>query len=143
MPLFFLFSLLISCEDEEGIICGGECLYHEIPGTASIISVTDIDGSTYCGDPVEVIYNFTPDDPSDIDPDYLTIWPLDNIYYKIGQNNPPRRWVETHGLLAGTDHPCTRFRIYKGSCVPVGYNFDGIDDYSVSDSCDVWEQEIP
>ena len=136
-----LVIFLWSCDDDP--VCGGPCDYTEIPGTASIISVVGVSGDTFCDEPVELLYNFVPDDPDQIDSRYIVNWPLDSIRYTINSKNPPRRWIETFGLLEGTEHRCTRFRIFSGTCPPIMYGFDGIDDYSVYDSCDVWESNIP
>jgi hypothetical protein len=139
--IFSLVLLLFSCDDDT--VCGGPCRYTEIPGTASIISVVDVGGETFCDEPVELLYNFIPDDPDQINPSFLANWPLDSIQYIIAEKNPPRKWVEAFGLLPGTEHRCSRFRMYSGACTPIVYGFQGIDDASVYDSCTVWEPVDP
>jgi hypothetical protein len=133
--LCILLLLNISCEDD--FFDGGPCDYYEIPGTASIISVIEADSSS-CEKTVELLYNFIPDDPDQIDPRFLGNWPLDSIPYEINGHNFPKRWIETFGLFAGTDHRSSRFRITSGTCAPIYYEFEGINDYSVYDSCKVW-----
>jgi hypothetical protein len=124
-----------SCEDKT--INGGHCEYYKITGTASIITVGGADSSS-CGETVEVLYNFNPDDPEEIDDRFLVNWPLDSIRYEINGRNFPRRWVEAFGLMEGTNHRCARYRIVSGTCSPIYYEFEGIEDQSVYDSCQVW-----
>ena len=120
-----LILLNISCEDD--FFNGGPCDYHEIPGTASIISSIEADSSS-CGQTVELLYNFIPDDPDQIDPRLLGNWPIDSIRYEINGHNFPKKWIETFGLFEETDHRCSRFRITSGPCSPIYYKFEGIID---------------
>ncbi len=137
----FVALFILSCDDEK---FGGPCHYHEIPGVAEIISVTEVSTPTYCDTAVDVRFDFIPYDISLLDEDPYSAWPVDSVRFMIGSGaNPPRRWIEAVGLTVGTEHQCTRLWIYSGTCSPVIYQFDDIDKNSVFDSCDVWEQEAP
>lgn len=100
-------ALLFSCSEDEGPDPFGPYSYTEIPGTALVFSVENVD-TGHCGPIAEVLYNFTPNDSSAIDSHFLVNWPLDSVPYI-----KPVKWIETHGLLEGTRHGCSRFRLNR------------------------------
>jgi hypothetical protein len=117
---------------------GGPCQYHEITGTARIVDIrTPEPGQYSCRqDPVQVIFEFTPDDPGAAGryrqpgvPDAgrrLTL---------VGGANPPRAWVRIENLSVGSTHRCVRMELTEGACTPVMFLFPEIDYAAASRLC--------
>ena len=133
-----LVLLLPNCDDHA--LDGGPCYYHEIPGTATIVSVVESEGTTYCDVPVVVRFDFVPDEPQRYTLRYVNVYPIENVRYLVGDGkNPPRRWIESIGFEAGSEHRCVRCQIYEGTCTGAYYYFLDVLEESLFDSCDVWE----
>ena len=81
----------------------------------------DPDSNNCANDPVEVVFDFVPTDPT-VDAS-ATGWRL-----TISDGaNPPAAWVADEGLTEGSEHPCTRRNIISGTCTPVLYEFTDVD----------------
>lgn len=126
-------TLCLSCSEKDNVI-GGPCRYHEIPGTAEILSVTDGLGSLSCGEQIGVLFNFIPDDSAQLDPQALEVWPLESISMVIYGESPSSEWIESVGLYEGTEHRCFRLQIYEGGCVPISYRFADIGQCIIDDA---------
>ncbi len=105
-------------------ITGGPCTYDDTPGTATIASVEDADpaDNNCANDPVEVVFDFAPDDPGAAD---LAATGLRLTI--AGGANPPLAWVEDEGLTEGSAHDVIRRDITRGTCTPVLYEFLNVD----------------
>lgn len=104
----------------------GRCKYVDIPGTVVVISVTDADASANnCpNDPVEVRFNFTPDDPAARDLYiYGDVTDTNRRLTVFDGKNPPRHWVVDQGLTEGSTHRCIRHEAIEGTCTPVIFDF--------------------
>ena len=115
---------LSGCPLVDDPIVGGPCEYDDTPGTATIVSVQDADpaGNNCANDPVEVIFDFTPDDAGAADL-AATGW---HLTISAGEN-PPRAWVEDEGLTEGSEHSAIRRDITQGTCTPILYEFTEVD----------------
>ena len=141
-----LFAVLFCCSFTIFIAsCGCDSLYVE--GTATIVSVTDIDSLTACGWLAEVRYDFTPDDepfiPAKV---YESIPQKDILYRVIYYKYPPKRWLDSVGIVVGTEHRCSYVRYwgsgaFAGSCGGWDWDYLDIIEEGVYDSCKVWEEE--
>ena len=109
---------------------GGGCAYAEIPGVATIVSVRQADPSLYnCrNDPVEVVFDFVPDDPKAPDRYRFPAWADTGQHLTVpGGANPARQWTLNEGLTAGTQHACVRSEITAGTCTPVIFTLSDVD----------------
>ncbi len=108
------------------------CKYHDTPGVATIVSVDAADpGDLNCpNDPVEVVFDFEPDDP---DAGNLAATGL-SLTISEGLN-PAFSWVTEEGLEVGTQHPCLRRDITRGTCTPIIYQFTEVDYQAALEVC--------
>jgi hypothetical protein len=116
---------------------GGLCEYETIDGYATVREVSHAPADAYnCRDAVEVIYTFTPDDPSAIDRYRFTDFADAHLRFTLGAGmNPPRQWAHRMGLIPGSRHRCIRKEIVRGTCKPVKHVFPDIHGTTG------WEQE--
>ena len=101
-------------------LVGGICTYKTVTGTAVIVSVEDAptNGFNCNDDSVVVVFDFTPDDQTDVDAND------DGQELTIGSGmNPPRTWINSNGLTVGSSHNCTRKKIQTGTCTPLIFEF--------------------
>jgi len=101
--------------------CGGSCRYDDVHGTCTITSWEEVEEGA---DSIDVTFDFVPND-SDEESE------TDAVYYlSCGdhQCDPSREWLEEVGMTVGSSHRCTRQVIRRGSCTPVMYSFDDIDE---------------
>jgi hypothetical protein len=127
---------LQACDSDDPFV-GGPCLYDSIPGTATIRSVTpDTSPHTICDDAVTVYFDFGPDNPN-AHADYrFPVWPDSNrTLFVADGKNPPYGWIEAQGVTEGTQHPCVRLEIKKGTCTPVMFVLTDIDYQKWTDYC--------
>lgn len=111
---------------------GGPCKYVDTPGVATIVSVesADPDALNCTNDPVEVIFDYQPDDPASAD------LAVTGRRLKISEGvNPPREWVESEGLIVGSQHVCIRRDITSGTCTPLLFEFADVDYEAGIDLC--------
>ena len=109
---------------------GGPCEYTEIPGTATVVSVTPATENDDCTNAVEVVFDFAPTDTS------LTEHVATGVTLTIGSGqNPPDSWVQDEGLTEGSQHPCNRWVITEGTCTPVIYRFTEVNYLDAIDAC--------
>jgi hypothetical protein len=98
-------------------------------GTAETVSLNgaSISGNNGDNNPVTVVFNFTPDNPSDATG-------IDRVLTVGDGKHPPLDYVLSKGLTVGSTHPCTRQIIASGTCPPVIYTFTYVDlsDYAAS-----------
>ncbi len=147
--IIFLISIITvipACNDNDegadnsgdGDIVGGPCEYNEIIGTAVITSIVDADPGNYnCdNDPVEVIFNFTPDNPDAGDGYRFPDTSDTNQTLTIGGGmNPPEEYMTIKGITAGSSHACIRKEITSGTCTPVIFEFSAIDLTDYAEYC--------
>jgi len=121
-------ALLISLGGCSRLIVGGPCAYVTVVGRAVISRVTEAPKGSYsCVGGVEVVFAFTPDDPSATGRYVHEYWPDQDQRFTVGAGaNPPRGWAERVGLLEGSVHRCERHEITKGTCAPVLFFFPEI-----------------
>jgi len=127
----FLFLSCSSSSKNSGPI-GGPCSYTSTTGTATIVSLNSAStNSNNCNNnPVEVIFDFTPSKPSDVNTATDT-----NRVLTVGDGkNPSLNYVLSKGLAVGSTHPCMRQIEVSGVCTPVVFTFTDIDltDYAAS-----------
>lgn len=129
-------SVLAGCSDP--IMPGGPCSYTDIPGTATIRTVTpDTSASASCPNTVIIIYDFTPDDSTMVDRYRIPSWPdTGRVLTRISGFNLPDGWAVKEGISPGSEHPCLRHEIYKGACTPVIFELTEIDTSDWEDYCD-------
>ena len=130
-----VFSIsMLSCNEERI----GACHYESIPGTATILSVDPASESSYaCIDPVDVIFVFTPDDPSAPE-EYLFPQYPDTSNLTVGAGMlPPMEWVIIQNIVVGNQYDCERMEDHGGACPPVVFELSGIDFSHWADYC--WE----
>ncbi|MGD8451689.1 MAG: hypothetical protein PVJ57_07705 [Phycisphaerae bacterium] len=111
---------------------GGPCEYADTPGVATVVSVSPADpGDPNCwNDPVEVVFDYVPDDPE------LAHLAVSGIRLTISEGvNPPATWVEDEGLTAGSPHPCLRRDITSGACTPLLFELLDVDYEAGIDQC--------
>ncbi len=111
---------------------GGPCEYENTSGVATITSVepASTNGLNCTNDPVEVVFDFTPDDAADAG------LAATGRTLTIGEGlNPPLSWVQAEGLTVGSQHTCIRRDITKGTCTPVLYRFPDVDTQAGLDAC--------
>lgn len=124
---FLIFNL--SCNG--GIGKGGK--YTDIAGKATIKEIKTAVNAT-CPDAVDVLFDFTPDDPNAV-----KNYNYPNIADKDAQmfNNlrPAKAWVEKKGIKVGNVYPAKRSEMIPGTgtSAPVGLE---ITDKSVTDVSD-------
>lgn len=102
---------------------GGPCEYLEIPGTAKITAIKPAGAGYNCPrNPVEVLFNFTPDDPK------RSSRNAQDRHFQIGSGmNPSMDFVENLGLKVGQTLRCIRKEIVRGTCSPLGFDFPDVD----------------
>jgi hypothetical protein len=139
----FLFLLSACCAS---IACGskiggkwigGACEYQRIYGRATITDVRDADpDASNCRGGVEVVFTFSPDDPSAPERYRFADHPDTGQYLRVGAGmNPPRDWALGNGLVKGAVHRCVRSEVVKGACTPVVFTFPDIDMAGWEKSC--------
>jgi hypothetical protein len=108
---------------------GGACEYKEIYGWATITDVIKaVPGANNCKDAVEVVFTFSPDEPSAPGHYRFADHPDTKQYLRVGAGmNPPRVWAQRNGLVKGAVLRCIRSEIQKGACTPVIFTFPEID----------------
>ena len=118
--------MLLSCEP----IVGGPCEYVDIPGTATIVSVTPVsEDAAPAYDAVEVLFDFVPDDPSAAEKYLFPEWPDSGQKMTLwGGTSLPRQWVQDQGLAVESLHSCIRSEIIEGTCTPVVFSFPDLSD---------------
>ena len=127
--------LLDGCSDD---IVGGPCPYTDFPGTATIRTVTpDNSIDRNCENDVIIVFDFAPDDSSDVDSYRFPAWPdTGRTFDLISGGSVPDRWAEKEGLTPGSEHPCIRREIRVGSCSPLIFEFPDVDITDWPDYCD-------
>ena len=103
---------------------GGPCEYANTPGVATVMSVeaADPEDLNCSNDPVVVIFDFEPDDPASAG------LAATGVQLRISQGvNPPREWVQSEGLIVGSQHDCIRRDITTGACAPLLFEFPAVD----------------
>lgn len=117
---------------------GGGCAYAEISGVARIVSVKPADPSLYnCrNDPVEVVFDFVPNDPTATGSYRFPAWADTGQHLTVsGGANPPRQWVLGAGLAPGTTRACVRSEITAGTCTPVIFTLSDVDYTKGAEAC--------
>jgi len=141
--IILLISIITACAGKDArnykpYLVGGLCEYKEIMGTAVISSIADAnsDDLNCDNEPVEVLFNFMPDDLNAKD-DYLFPNISDsNQKIKLGEGlNPSKDYMNIKGIIKGTSHKCIRKEIVKGTCTPVLYEFSQIDFSDYGEYC--------
>jgi len=111
----------------------GKCgAYTDTVGTARItaISSAPADQGGCRNDPVRVLFDFTPADPT------KTSLAASGIGLTIGSGQyPPRAWVTASGINVGTDLPVIRHDQPVGPCSPTGWTFTSIDHAAALAAC--------
>jgi len=133
--LFTVPSLLPGCNEP---ITGGPCQYRDFSGTAMIRSVTpDAASGRNCENDVIIVFDFTPDDPGDIDLYRFKQWPdTGRVFDLISGGSVPDRWAQKEGLTPGSEHICIRREIRIGACSPLIFEFPDVDISDWPDYCD-------
>ncbi len=129
-----LLLIMMGC-DERGNI--GECHYDSIPGTATIVSIEPGQTGTHtCVNPVEVVFDFAPDDSTARERYLYPEWPDTSVFLVVGSgNHPPEEWVILQGITVGNQYPCNRKEDTGHSCPPVVFELLEIDFSNWSDYC--------
>ena len=131
--IFFLLSACcaaIACgRGLNGPHLGGACEYRQFNGQATITDVRHAEtGAGNCRNAVEVVFTFSPDEPSSPEQYRFPQQPDSGQYLRVGAGmNPSRAWTRSKGLLRGSVHRCIRSEILKGACTPVVFTFPDID----------------
>ncbi|UCG52448.1 MAG: hypothetical protein JSW58_02545 [Candidatus Latescibacterota bacterium] len=127
---------LQACDSDDPFV-GDPCSYDSIPGTATIRTISpDTTPFKICDDAVNVYFDFEPDDPNAPDDYRFPAWPdtRRSLFIADGKN-PPYGWIEAEGIAEGTQHPCVRLEINKGTCTPVMFRLTEIDYQKWTDYC--------
>jgi hypothetical protein len=113
----------------DGPRVGGACEYRQIYGWGTIIDVRKAaPGANNCKDAVEVVFSFSPDDPTAPEHYRFADHPDTRQYLRVGAGmNPPRSWARHKGLVKGAVLRCIRSEAQKGTCTPVIFTFPEID----------------
>jgi hypothetical protein len=120
---------LVGCGADAMGRCGA---YTDTLGTARITSIwsAPADQSNCRNDPVRVLFDFTPADPS------MMSLAASGVALTIGSGeNPPRAWVSASGMSVGADLPVTRHDQPVGPCSPTGWTFTSIDQAGALAAC--------
>ena len=137
ISMIFIFAGCADSDNNDNFE-GGPCEYVKISGTATITSIVDASDDAYNCDnePVEVLFDFVPDDP-DVTNDYLFPNTSDSgRYLRVGEGqNPPRNYMNDKGIIVGSSHNCVRNEILNGTCTPVFFQFPEIDFSDYGDYC--------
>ena len=135
------------CSEGEGCVFGeclppiGACDYHDISGTATIVSV---DGGVDLCDLVTILFEWAPDDPDDPLMDAYDAGFVQYAYeegipleYRCGDTTckPAREWVDNEGLTVGSQHPCNVSVDLAGPCPPLIYEFQDVDYATAAGNC--------
>ena len=141
MKQIFVIALMLSavlagCTDT--IDCGGPCFYVNIPGMATIRSVTpDTTSSISCPNTVTIIYDFAPDDSTAVDRYRIPSWPdTGRTLTNLSGYNFPDGWAAKEGITPGSEHLCLRREITGGTCTPVIFEFPDFNAGDREDYCD-------
>jgi len=131
----FMFTvLLFSCSSSRvSDPVGGPCTYTSTTGTATIISLNSATSTdNNCNNnPVEVVFDFTPANPTDANDATDK-----NRKLTVGDGkNPPLNYVLSKGLTIGSTHSCTRQIEVSGACTPVVFTFTDVDLSDYASSC--------
>jgi antitoxin component YwqK of YwqJK toxin-antitoxin module len=107
---------------EVSFAISGPCEYMEIPGTARITAIKPAGAGYNCPrNPVEVLFDFTPDDPK------RSSKCVHDRHLTIGAGmNPSLDFVENRGLKVGQPLRCIRKEIITGTCTPTGFDFPDV-----------------
>ncbi len=119
VAVFVVFALA-GCGGKPGA-CG---VYTDTAGTAHITSISGApSGQNNCPkDPVQVLFDFTPADPTKA---YLA---ASGVALTIGEGmNPPRAWVSASGITVGAVLPAKRADGPPGPCPPTVISVTGLD----------------
>lgn len=100
-----------------------------IPGWATITALRAPDPHSYnLADPVEVVFDFQPDDPRARDRYTMAVVGDHGHLLTVGAGaNPSRRWVVRMGMTPGSRHRCMRRELLHGVGTPVVFEFPEID----------------
>ena len=131
------FFFVLCGVDKCGPVVGGPCSYSDFAGTVEIIRVVDADPGAYnCKDAVEVLFDFVPDDPSDIDHYRFPGTSNENNRLTVSSGqNPPRSWIEDEGIAHGSKLKCVRREIKQDTCTPVIFFFPDLDYSKATELC--------
>lgn len=116
----------------------GPCEYRAVPGEMIITQVRPADpGMNNCdNDPVEVLFNFEPDDPAARAGYRMAGWPDQDQHLTIGSGqNPPRAWVAAQALNPGARFSAERLEILAGTCTPVLFETPALDKGAALEDC--------
>ena len=138
LVLLLLVLTLFPSGCTDPVTCGGPCFYINISGTATIRSVTpDIETRDACPNTVTIIYDFAPDDPSDVDDYRIPEWPDTGRVFTLPNGwNLPDDWAEKEGMTPGSEHICIRREITRGACTPVIFEFPDLNTGDWERFCD-------
>lgn len=128
----WLTLFVLSCASCTRSADGGRCAYEDTTGTATITAIRDPPSDLYnCpNDPVEVMFDFVPADPS------LSALSATDQRATVGSGaNPNRAYILAKGFSEGNQLRCTRKDIRQGSCSPILYEFPDVDLSDYADSC--------
>ena len=71
-------------------------------------------------EPVKVIYNFEPDDPTMRSRYRMYTWRDDNLYLEFDDSESvPLSWVKAANIRIGSKYRCVRSELRSGACTPV------------------------
>lgn len=103
--------------------------YATTSGWATVTAHRTPDPHAYnCKDPVEVHFDFKPDDSAATDRyRFPEVVDTDQILTVGGGANPSLPWVEEMGLVPGSQHRCERLELEAGVGPPVLYQFPDIE----------------
>ena len=124
--------LMVCCMGQGCLnVVGGPCEYDVVEGSATIDSVDAalVQDGDCTNDPVVVTFTFMPDGGTTGDE-------ITGLTLTISSGlNPPRTWVESEGLTAGTVHRCEQQTITSGTCTPIIYEFTGVNYQNAIEAC--------
>jgi len=113
-----------STNSNDNTVIGGPCDYEDTAGVATIVSVEPAGtNGLNCGDDaVEIVFDFTPDDPAAAD------LAETGLFVAVSEGvNPDRAWAEDEGLTVGSEHPALRVDITSGTCTPLMFTLTDVD----------------
>ena len=133
MPLRLLNSILVTFIALTATLLqgctGGNCKYDEIEG---ICEVTGWEGTGAVddGEPsdrFDVRFDFIPNGSSDAT--------VTDSYLSVGSDLACRAWLDEVGLIEESQHDCVLMEATRGTCSPMVFRFNDIDETSVYDAC--------
>lgn len=103
--------------------------YSTITGWVTIVAHCTPDAHAYNSpDPVEIRFDFQPDDPSAADQyRFPDVADADQRLTVGAGANPSRSWVDDKGLEPGSRHRCTRRELRSGVGPPVLFHFPDLE----------------